>query len=85
MTPILEKLIPNHKNFRYFVQLIVFTLLGTAVALLFIRPGTAQQGLAAGLGWNGRAGQKRVVPEKRMTGVILLGWGWSDVLVPEQL
>ena len=42
--------LPFSENGRYFVQFLVFVLIGTFASLLMIAPGTARQAFAAGLG-----------------------------------
>jgi hypothetical protein len=42
--------LPLSENTRYFIQFIVFVVLGTFASLLMIAPATARQAFAAGLG-----------------------------------
>ena len=50
LTPLVEML-PVSENWQTAIQLVVFVVLGTLLALAFGRPTTVVQGFTAGLGW----------------------------------
>jgi hypothetical protein len=49
--------LPLAENARYFVQFVLFVLLGTFASLLMISPTTARQAFAAGLGCTAALGK----------------------------
>ena len=50
LSPVVERL-PMNEQWRYIIQMLVFIVLGTFVALLLTDPQNVRQAFAAGLGW----------------------------------